>query len=233
LGGALATRLDDASCWIHPASGGYKFTVTRNTTEPTQIRDFKEAVHLCLEHVAKHRLVEMLAGEELDILTVSMIRNVVSEVEVPEKPLENFVSDYYVEFGRRYMGVPIIGSYLTLRIDCKGEVVMVQRNWRKIVAAKEEEAIITEKPLRELIFNSPGYREEFRAKKIQPENINISQISAGYIEAPFDFAQEQLRPGCLVHFWAGETRDEMDSELLLPLEDEGNVDMLFGKRMAR
>jgi hypothetical protein len=231
VGGALAARLPDASCWIHPASGGYKFTVTRNAmTKPTQLRDFKEAVQKCLDHIASNELVELTRDEELDIVTVSVVNNVLSDVNSPEKPKEQFLSDYYVSFGRRFRGIPIVGSYLTLRIDGGGEVVMVSSNWRRIEAVEEEKARITEKSLRELIFNSPRFREMFGSQQVRPEDINIAQIRAGYIEAPFNYVQERLRPGCLVSFWVGETRDEMDAQLLLALEELGSPELLLGKR---
>ena len=231
LAGTLATRLTDASCWVHPASGGYKFTVTRNTTtKPTQLKDLKEAVQKCLDHIAKNKLVELTKDEELDIVTVSAVHNVLSDVKSPEQPREEFVSDYYVSFGRRFRGIPIVCSHLTLRIDGDGEVVMVNSNWRRIMAVEEEKAIITKKSLRELIFNNPKFRETFGSQKVHPEDINISQTRAGYVEAPFSYVQESLRPGCLVSFWVGKNRDEMDAQLLLPLEEQVSLELLLGMR---
>ena len=231
VGGALATRLTDASCWIHLASGGYKFTVTRNAmTKPTQLKDFKEAVQKCLDHIAKNRLVELTQDEELDIISVSAVNNVLSDVKAPEQPKEQFISDYYVSFGRRFRGIPIVGSYLTIRIDGDGQVVMVNSNWRQIVAVEKEKVRITEKPLRELIFNNPKFREIFGSGEVRLKDINISQIRAGYIEAPFNYVQRRLRPGCFVSFWGGKNRDEMDAQLLLPLEEQVSLKLLLGER---
>lgn len=230
LGGALTARLKDVSCWIHPASGGYKLTATKDVmTKPTGLKNFKEAVQLSLDHIAKHKLVELTEGEEIDIRVVSSVHNALSDVQSPEKPLEQFVSDHYVSFGRRFRGVPIVGSHFTVRVDGEGNVVMINRNWRRLVGIGDR-VRITQKPVRELVFNSPEFRKTFGSQKVRPEDINIAQISAGYVEAPFDRVQKSLRPGCLVSFWVGKIRDEMDSQLVLSLEEQGSPEQLLGER---
>ncbi len=230
-GALYASPLPGASCWIHTASGGYKYTVTKEVmSKPTKLKDFKEAVHICLEHIAKNNIVELTEGEELDILGVSAVNNALTNVNAPDEPIEQFISDYYVSFGRRLRGIPIIGSHLVIRIDGEGKVVMVKSNWREIEKVEEKRAKITEKPLRELILNNPEFREEFKPRKITIEDINIVAVEAGYIEAPFYYSQETLKPGCIVQFWVGKNRDEMLSQLFIPLEEEGSMESLLGRK---
>jgi len=222
--GVLVTELEDAVCWIHTASGGYKFTVTREAMiKPTEMKDFREAVQTCLAHIAENRLVELSPGEQLDVLTVSGVHNVLTIVQSPEEPEQEFLSDYYVSFGRRFKGVPVVGSDLTLRIEGDGEVVMVNSNWRQITG-EEDEVKITKKSLTDLILSSARFQKKYEKRKIRPEEIHITKIRAGYFEAPFSYMQRRLRPGCMVSFYVGKARDEMDEQLLLSLEEDGNPD---------
>jgi len=231
LGSLMTMPAKDAAAWIHPASGGYKYTVTKNSmTQPTRLKDFKEAVQKSLDYIARHQLITLADGEELDIVSVSVVNNVLSDVKKPEDPLEQFQSDYYVSFGRRFRGVPLIGSNLTLRLDGEGKVAMISKNWRPI-AAVEVSAPLREERLEEIIFRSPEFREAYSNRNLSPRDIHIASVRAGYIEAPFDYAQEHIRPGVIVTFWVGATREEMDVELLLPLEKDGDSARLLGQRV--
>lgn len=231
VGNLMSIQLKDEVAWIHPASGGYKYTVTKNSmTKPTQFKDFKEAVQKGLDFIARNKIVTLGDGEELDITSVSVVNNVLSDVKTPERPLEQFESDYYVSFGRRFRGVPVIGSHITLRFDGEGKVAMITKNWRPIVAV-EASVPLREESIAEVIFQSPEFSEAYANRDLSPKDIHIANVQAGYIEAPFDFAQEHIRPGVLVNFWIGETRSEMDVEWLLPLEKDGDSARLLGKRI--
>lgn len=224
----LAYQLKDASVWIHTTSGGYKYTKTANKVcQPTTIQDAGDAVEIGLTYIAENNLIKLEPNEELDIITVSKVHNSLTDIEKSDQPLEHFVSDYYVSFGHRYKDVPIIGSHITLRIDPLGNIAMISKNWRQIVKA-EEFVKIKEEPLKDQIFNSPEFIDTYDGQEISSKDIHISYIRAGYIEAPFDFAQEQLRPGVLVSFWVGKERGESDMELLLPLEINIDPEMLLG-----
>jgi len=230
LGGLMSMPSKDAAVWVHPASGGCKYTSTKDSmTQPARFKDFKEAVQKGLDFIAQHGLVTLMDGEELDIASVSVVNNVLSNVEKPEDPLEQFQSDYYVSFGRRFRDVPLVGSHITLRFAGEGRVAMISKNWRPITAV-EASVPLREEKIEDLIFQSPEFREAYANRNLSPKDIHIAYVRAGYIEAPFDYAQERIRPGVLVSFWVGEARSEMDGELLLPLEKDRDSAALLGQR---
>jgi hypothetical protein len=230
LGGALGIELEGASCWLHPASGGYKFTVTDSVmSKPTRLKNFKEAVQIGLDYIAKNQLIELGQDEEIDIVSVSAVHNALTEVKSPDLPIEQFVSDYYVSFGRRFRGIPVIGSQLTIRLDGDGDVAMEKMTWRHIRLVEEGKVRITETPLQELVFNSPQFQELWGSQEMSPEDIHITEFQAGYMEAPVSWVQEWLRPGCLVCFWVGKNKDEQASQILLSLEEQGSRELLWGE----
>lgn len=219
-GGALAVRSDAASVWLHPVSGGYKYTVTVGAmNKPTRLKDFKEAVQIGLDHIAKFRPIELGPEEEIDVVSVSSVRNALTEVKSPERPIEEFTSEHYVSFGRRFRGVPVIGSQLTLRLDGNGAVVMESLTWRRIRGSEDRPARLTEKPLEMLVLDNPQFKEVFGSRPAGPQDIRITQFLAGYLEAPVDVAQDTLRPGCLISFRLSRAEDEEDSQIVLSLEE--------------
>lgn len=217
-GNTLTAKHDSFVCWAHQASGGFKYTKKRNDVAETSFRDFKEAVNTALEIVEKTRIVRLFEGEEMDILSVSAINNAVATVENPETPQELFISDYYVSFGRRFNGVPIVGSYLVFRLDAEKNPVMIKMNWREIVGPGE---IVTpmKKEITEILSEHPDYRQAFGEEK-SPQDIVITQMQSGYIEAPLNFRQIELHPGSLVSFKMAPTMDEEAVQLVLPLEEQ-------------
>ena len=217
-GNTLTAKHDSFVCWAHQASGGFKYTKKRNDVAETSFRDFKEAVNTALEIVEKTGIVRLFEGEEMDILSVSAINNAVATVENPETPQELFISDYYVSFGRRFNGVPIVGSYLVFRLDAEKNPVMIKMNWREIVGLGE---IVTpmKKEITEILSEHPDYRQAFGEEK-SPQDIVITQMQSGYIEAPLNFRQIELHPGSLVSFKMAPTMDEEAVQLVLPLEEQ-------------
>jgi hypothetical protein len=217
-GNTLTAKNDSFVCWVHQASGGFKYTKKRNDVAETSFRDFKEAVNTALEIVEKTRIVRLFEGEEMDILSVSAINNAVATVENPGTPQELFISDYYVSFGRRFNGVPIVGSYLVFRLDAEKNPVMMKMNWREIVSPGEI-VTPTKKEITEILSEHPDYRQAFGEEK-SPQDIVITQMQSGYIEAPLNFKQIELHPGSLVSFKMGPTMDEEAVQLVLPLEEQ-------------
>lgn len=80
----------------------------------------------------------------MDIVIVSCIKNA-SVSSNNRTPSEEFISDYYVGFGRRFNGVPIIGSKLVLRIDGDGDVAMVNKTWRQIERVTGNKSLVGQK----------------------------------------------------------------------------------------
>jgi hypothetical protein len=230
-GEVFAVRAGSASSWIHRGSGSYKVTEAKQSMAVRQTKgeDFKKAVQLALYYIGKHQLVEMAEGEEMNVLFVSGVKNALATVQ-EEKPVDEFLSDYYVGFGRRFKGVPVIGSRLVIRLNGNGDVVMVERNWRRITAVSEQKAVVSNKSLPELMIKAPDFRERYDAKDVSPKDITIADAQCGYVEAPLDYVQDSLRPGCSVSFFIGKLRDETLPQMFVPLEEEGTVGKLLGSK---
>ncbi len=225
----LTAKHKNFVCWLHQASGGFKYTKKGNEVAETSFRDFKEAVNTALEIVEKTKIVRLVEGEEMDILCVSGINNAVVTVEKPEKPRELFISDYYVSFGRRFNGVPVVGSYLVFRLDAKKNPVMIKMNWREIIGSGE---IVTpmKNEITEILSKHPDYCEAFGKEKRQ-QDVVITQMQSGYIEAPLNFKQVELRPGSLVSFKMRSAMDEEAVQLVLPLEEQYAGKSILGEIM--
>ncbi|MBN1932983.1 MAG: hypothetical protein JW786_15375 [Desulfobacterales bacterium] len=227
-GNTLTVKQDSFVCWAHQASGGFKYTAKRNAVAETSFREFKEAVNTALEIVEKTKIIRLTEGEEMDILSVSAINNALATAEKPENPQELFISDYYVSFGRRFNGVPIVGSYLVFRLDAEKNPVMVKMNWREIIGPGE---MVTpmKKEITEILSKHPDYCRAFGEKS--PQDIVITQMQSGYIEAPLNFKQIELRPGSLVSFKMRPAMDEEAVQLVLPLEEQYADQSILGEMM--
>jgi len=233
LNNAYVVQLDQAVCWIHRASGGYKLTFTKNSmAAPTRVKHFREAVQRSLDLVAIHRLLTLTDREEVDIVTVAAVRNALTKVETAEQPVEEFISDYYVTFGRRFNGVPVVNSSLVVRIDGAGELAMVKRNWRDIGEISQQPVKITDRSIPELILQHPTTRNRYGSVKIGPEEVRVLELRCGFLEAPVDVAQEIFRPGCLVSFSVGESGSDIADQLMLALEEGQNADELLGMQSS-
>lgn len=230
MGDIFVIGLDDVSYWISRASGAYKFTETKNSmATPTKVEHFKEAVQMALDYLGKNQLIELIDGEEIDILFVSAVKNALTIVD-EIKPQEEFISDYYVGFGRRFKGVPIIGSRLVIRLNGNGDIVMVQKTWRQIVEVSTEKAVISRKSIQEIITKDPIFYERHGKDRISPKEITIIDKQCGYMEAPVNYDQEYLRPGCNVSYRIGKSADETYPQIIIPLEDGGNIQKLWGRK---
>ena len=59
--------------------------------------------------------------------------------------------------------------------------------------------------------------------KVSPEDITIVDQKCGYLEAPINYTQEYLRPGCSVSFKIEESTAETYPQIFIPLEDAGDT----------
>jgi hypothetical protein len=50
------------------------------------------------------------------------------------------------------------------------------------------------------------------------------------MEAPVNYSQISLRPGCIVSFKIGEKRDEAYPQMIISLEDNIEIETLLGKK---
>lgn len=235
-GNIYVAKITTASYWISRSSGAYKFTETANSMAvPTKIKDFKQAVQMALDYVGRHRLIELTNGEEVDILFVSTVRNVLTTVDEkkgPEKPIEEFTSDYYVGFGRRYNDIPILDSRLVIRLDGEGNVTSVQKNWRKISKVGIEKARISTKTIQDIIISDPMFYKRYTAEPRSAKDIHIVDKKCGYMESPVNYSQAKLRPGCNISFKIGDSLAESYPQIIIPLEDNMNIETLWGEKAS-
>jgi hypothetical protein len=84
--------------------------------------------------------------------------------------------------------------------------------------------------LPELIAKDPSIRERYDAKSVNREDITIADAQCGYMEAPLDYVQDSLRPGCNVSFYVGKRKEETMPQIFLPLEEEGTMQKLLGNK---
>lgn len=215
--------------WIHNASGGFKYTKKKNIAKKTSFRDFKEAVNVALEFIVQTMMIRLTEGEELDIISVSTVNNAVASVKNSKTPDEQFVSDYYVSFGRRFKGIPIVGSYLSLRLDAEKNPIMIKMNWREIVGVGEVVKPM-KKEIKEILYEHPDFQRAFE-DEINIEDIIITQIQSGYIEAPLSFKQNEFRPGSVVSFKKKDSFNEASVQLILPLEKQYADRSILGENM--
>lgn len=218
----MAVRSADAAYWVSRASGAYKYTSTAaSMAAPTKMAS-EEALTAALDYIARNKLVELTAGEEMDVMYVSRVKSHVSGVRAAD-----FISDHYVAFGRRYHGVPVIGSSLVMRIDGNGRIAMVAKEWRPLAPAQRTEAVVTRRTPAQLIAADPEVRSI--VPQIDPQRVRIVSLKCGYIEAPMHFRQEELRPGCQVAYQVAGVQ-EGAAHITVPLEDGVSREMLLGPR---
>ena len=144
---------------------------------------------------------------------------------------EEFTSDFYVGFGRRLNGIPVIGSQLVVRLDGNGETAMVLKQWRASEEPQGRLVSVSDKSLAELIIAHPEFYERYSQKEVSPRDITVIGKKCGYMAAPADFRQQELRPGCEVTFSLFESRDESHPVIIVPL-DGGEPGTLWGKKGA-
>lgn len=225
----FALRGSDVTVWVSRASGAFKLTKIRESMPTPASINSHEALQVALEQVAKEQLIQLSDGEELDVLYVSAVMNAVTQKD-EDVPVDEFLSDHYVAFGRRYKGIPIVGSELILRLDGNGDVAMINRVWRRIEQFGTAEVRVTETPMEQLIVRDSEFQERFPDTLVSAEDIHIVSRQCGFLEAPTDFLQRQLRLGCNVAFHVGDGRDEALSQIFLSLETDVSRDQLLGKR---
>ena len=225
---ALVIKTDEIAGWASLRSGAFRvmrlgapMSIRSNYTDPQQ------PVLTALDFLARGRFVELADGEEMDLLFVRLVNNAVVQTDSLDTPTEQFASDYYVGFGRRYRGVPVIGSKIVLRINGTGEVVMMNRNWRRIDGVSPQTMVLSKKPIGELVSNDRLFARRTRA--IEPRNVSVVAKECGYLEAPCGYEQPELRIGGLVRYHESPRQDEDCSKTTVPLEDGVTLDQLLGR----
>jgi hypothetical protein len=225
LGDVVSVEKAGVVCWVSRISGAYKLTRINNSMSiPTTLPDFKNAVQIALDHVGKNGVLQLATDEKVDVLFVSAVKNHLVSGDGTTAPPQPFTSDYYVGFGRRYKGVPIVGSQLVIRLDGNGNVAMIKKIWRPIISETGKQAHITDKSIEDLVDQHPQVSDE----GVLSGDIRITGIRAGYMEAPVSYKQEYLRPGCIASYTIGDSGEMLHPQLVMSLEDGGTVETMWG-----
>ena len=198
----MVTDVGNTLYYINKASGAYTFSIRENIMSlPTTISDHREAVEIALKYVVQNNLVTQGPNETIDLLYVTTVMNAAVKVGKTE-PFVEYPADYFVAFGRRYRGVPVVGSYLILRIGDDGKLFGVQKTWRTI-ESESGEWVTTNDPLRT--------DDSLSGMKI------VGTVS-GYIEGPVGNTQVMMGPGCIQTYRSlGASETSQASQTLLPL----------------
>jgi|GEM_PF-922997 len=219
LGYSVAAKDGTQVFWVAKASGASSYSETKaSMARPTSIRNPRQAVELALKQVVLNKLVELGPQESLDVVFVSHVVNAAVKDPKAKKTLVQYPADYFVGLGRRYKGVPVVGSKLVLRLGEDGKVLGMQKNWRPIVGE-----------LGQVSIKKTEWQERLRAKLeaqkvLKPgqtldKDIRILNVGCGYLEGPILFEQKQMAPGCIVSYRPVKHSDPADqfSQVVVPL----------------
>jgi hypothetical protein len=207
LSDILTTTKESKVYWINRASGSYAFCENKEIMSiPTTISDHREAADIALKYVVEKNLVDLGPHESLDVEFVSTVMNAAVKNNDME-PMMQYASDYFVGFGRRYLGVPVVGSRLVLRIGDSGRLFGVQKTWRPIIAEGDLVSI--------------DYSLLTDWLHAHEKNIEILATSCGYIEGPVKNQQKMMGPGCIVNYREIYDPAGMISQEVIPLADVG------------
>ncbi|RLA89557.1 MAG: hypothetical protein DRG58_04785 [Deltaproteobacteria bacterium] len=205
--------------WVAKASGAASFSETQGSMAiPTTISNHRQAVALALKQVVDEKLVEPGPHETLDVMFVSQVTNAVVKDPKQKETTRQYPADYFVGIGRRYNGVPVIGSRLVLRLGADGRLFGMQKNWRPIIG-KQGHVSIKEADL------MPQLQAELEAQKVlKPgqtvaKDIKILGMACGYLEGPTIFEQKLMGPGCLINYRPAKRSSEADlvQQIVIPL----------------
>ena len=228
----LAAKSDRAVIWVNRGSGSFKY-VRADASHAIRSNIPKEqAIQIALDFLGKNHLIQRSSGEEIDLVGVSEVMNRVTRAGETE-PLEEFRSDYYVGFGRRFNGIPVIGSRLVVRVDGKGDVAMVEGYWRRIAIQRLERVETRSEALEELLAGDVDLRKRPIAAPIPRSKITVLDAKCGYLAAPADYVQDRLRPGCRVLYRAGNRANEEPSWITIPLEKGVAADAMLGSTVKQ
>lgn len=201
--------------WVSKASGAYSFSETKGMSTPSKINDSEEAVEIALKHLKESQLIELSENETIDVLFVSNVMNAVV-YDGEKDPFMMYPSDYSVGFGRRYNDIPVVGSYLILRIGKEGELLGVQKNWRDISGVGSNLVEVKDFQISDLL-EYQLMKNKLSENKEYVEKIEVVSISCGYFEGDISNVQDRMGPGCLVNYKLPDS--EMVSQMAFPAAD--------------
>lgn len=202
--------------WVNKASGAYSYTETAShiATE-TLIKDHKDAVNAALQYVRHYGLLDLADIESLDVVSVSNVMNALVE-DGDTKPFMTFNSDYFVVFGRRFAGIPVIGSYLQVSLGKDTKLRGVRQCWRPVSATTEKKVLVDQ------VMQDNTTAKHLVAAGIvhsdkETENVDTVRRMCGYIEGTVSNRQKLSGVGCVVSY--KREGGEMIATAAVPLAD--------------
>lgn len=204
------------TCWVDKSSGAFSISETKGAmSKPSRIEDFKAAVKLALNYINEYQLVTPGKNETIDLIFASNVMNAAVKAD-EEKPFLSYPSDYIVGFGRRYNGIPVIGSYLNLQIGEDGKLLGIQKNWRKIKGESKKKLNVDSTSIIELTKKNL-LKNEIITTEDDFKNIEILGTVCGYFEGSISNTQRKMGLGCLVNY--RDSHSESISQLVFPIAD--------------
>jgi hypothetical protein len=215
-GDIVHASVGSSQFWVSRASGAYSVSDSEaGMSQSSTLKDHRQAVRLALRHIVSKGLIQTVDGEQLDVVSVHQIETAATYADESE-PFLRQSSDYIVVFGRRYRGIPVIGSYLLVRLGPEGELTGARKVWREITGLRGGETQVVSERIPELIRAQLEQTDAF-VKAQNGEGIKIVNTACGYIEAYVSNRQEVMGLGCVVHY--RQPRDEMIPQALIPLTE--------------
>ena len=177
----------------YPISGFISY-YRKRYLEPIEGVSYEGIINRALGFVLSNGIIEVGGDEELEITGVSVERaKAVGIKEVPEynNDPEPYLAKVGVRIGRRYRGVPVIGSYVYVEYGAGeggvAEISYISRNWRRIVVEGGR-------------YIRVRGREEIEAEGMNycGDRGGVEKIECGYIEANRYRSQRYLQLGCKI-----------------------------------
>ncbi len=226
---ALSLQTESGIAWVAKHSGAMSIKSSDYPRGISEIDSAEEAVESALVALAEtgFQLDEQVT---LDVVDVSVLQRAawVENGQGEVRPvlyegrdgdlITQFKTSYKVTFGRRYAGVPFLGSALVVRLDSHGHAAAILHHWRDIVEQGDIETIDVAEAIEE---QTAGFPDEF----------DVQSVACGYVEAnPVGYGQESPGVGCRMLGVDASKVGEMDSDRVewINLSVDPEADTLHG-----
>jgi hypothetical protein len=191
------------SMWIEKSTGIFLLVDRiRSGKGILDIYNDQQAVDVAVRHLARNGLLTLTAGESLDVLSVARTVGVMVDKST-KKPVPVIYSnrppskihtvEYTTTFGRRFLGVPIVGSRIQVRMSPAGKLLGVFAHARRISGSSVKPV-----SFQDTTVNFAARLNQAARADGFPGGVKEISSACGFIEGPFGYKQTELLPGCAV-----------------------------------